>query len=190
MMSHRACARFGLLGVTVVCVTVSEKHSQFNTAHADVGGGSVESDTPHSLARIPLRWMIRECFRANTGILFYRESLKRVGINPDTLLDLYPPAPTPSSQATQVEAPIHSRGSSGRTLVDLTEESEELEDVRTPMYDQLKIRKAWWILELIPIRLSEQILMHDHYLWKHHWEYVFVLCTIFYHSHGYGSPAG
>jgi hypothetical protein len=115
--------------------------------------------------------MIRECFRANTGILFYRESLKGVGINTDTLLDMYPPAPTPSSaRGAQVEAPAHAHESSDRTLVDLIEESEELEDVRTPMHDQLKIAKAWWILEVIPIRIREQILRHDHYLWKNSWK--------------------
>lgn len=123
--------------------------------------------------------MIRECFRANTGILFYRESLKRVGLNPDTLLDLYPPAPTPSSaQVAQVEAPDHVHESSDRFLVDLTEESEELEDVRTPIHDQLKIAKAWWILEVIPMQFREQILSHDHYLWEDYWKYVFASRTI------------
>jgi len=42
----------------------------FAGAHCDVGGGSVANGTRHSLARIPLRWMIRECFKVNTGIIF------------------------------------------------------------------------------------------------------------------------
>ena len=42
----------------------------FISALSDVGGGSVENGTRHSLARIPLRWMIRECFNAHTGIIF------------------------------------------------------------------------------------------------------------------------
>jgi hypothetical protein len=88
-MGRLTCAKFGLLGVTVVCVTVSgSTPNLISEPSQDVGGGSVKNGTPHSLARIPLRWMIRECFRANTGIQFYRESLKRVGLNPDTLLDL------------------------------------------------------------------------------------------------------
>lgn len=41
----------------------------FAGAHADVGGGAVRNETRHVLARIPLRWMIRETFRCNTGIL-------------------------------------------------------------------------------------------------------------------------
>ena len=46
----------------------------------DVGGGSVPNGTRHSLARIPLRWMIRECFRCNTGIIFDAAQLQAVGL--------------------------------------------------------------------------------------------------------------
>lgn len=42
----------------------------FAGAHCDVGGGSVQNGTRHSLARIPLRWMIRECFKVKSGIIF------------------------------------------------------------------------------------------------------------------------
>jgi hypothetical protein len=78
--------------------------------------------------------------------------------------------------------------SSDRTLVDLTEESEELEDVRTPTHDQLKKVKAWWILELLPTRFREQILKDDQqYMWKHSWKCVFLYRLFLSHSHGYGS---
>ena len=39
----------------------------------------------HSLARIPLRWMVRECFRTGTGIRFHSELLKDIGMDPATL---------------------------------------------------------------------------------------------------------
>ena len=39
----------------------------------------------HNLARIPLRWMIRQCFLTNTGIRFHAELLKEVGLDPRTL---------------------------------------------------------------------------------------------------------
>ncbi len=39
----------------------------------------------HSLARIPLRWMIREVFRTNTGIRFHAELLKDIGLDPASL---------------------------------------------------------------------------------------------------------
>lgn len=52
---------------------------------ADVGGGSVENGTRHTLARIPLRWMIRQCFLANTGIRFHSALLPKVGLDPHSL---------------------------------------------------------------------------------------------------------
>ncbi|KAG6842903.1 hypothetical protein H0H93_002918, partial [Arthromyces matolae] len=57
----------------------------FAGCHCDVGGGSVANGTPHTLARIPLRWMIRECFKAETGIMFKSEALKTIGLDPATL---------------------------------------------------------------------------------------------------------
>lgn len=42
----------------------------FAGCHGDVGGGYVKNGTAHSLARISLRWMIRECFRMRTGVIF------------------------------------------------------------------------------------------------------------------------
>jgi len=52
----------------------------FAGVHTDVGGGSVPNGTRHSLARIPLRWMIRECFRCNTGIIFDAAQLQQTGL--------------------------------------------------------------------------------------------------------------
>ena len=46
-----------------------------------------------SLARIPLRWMIRECFKTNTGILFRLDLLKTVNLDPKTLDPTVSPRP-------------------------------------------------------------------------------------------------
>ncbi|EJC98191.1 uncharacterized protein FOMMEDRAFT_31962 [Fomitiporia mediterranea MF3/22] len=51
----------------------------FAGCHSDVGGGSVPHTTRNSLARIPLRWMIRECFRMDTGIIFDKKMLAEIG---------------------------------------------------------------------------------------------------------------
>ena len=48
----------------------------FTDVHLDVGGRSVPNGERFALARIPLRWMIRECFKANTGIIFDSHMLK------------------------------------------------------------------------------------------------------------------
>jgi len=45
----------------------------------------------------------------------------------------------------------------GQPLMPLgSEEEEELQDALSPKYDQLKIQKAWWVLELIPMSLRYQ----------------------------------
>ncbi|PIL31280.1 hypothetical protein GSI_05978 [Ganoderma sinense ZZ0214-1] len=61
------------------------KEVWFAGCHCDVGGGSVLDTEKHSLARIPLRWMIREVFRTGTGIRFHAELLKEIGLDPASL---------------------------------------------------------------------------------------------------------
>ncbi|KAM5539952.1 hypothetical protein V8D89_006455 [Ganoderma adspersum] len=61
------------------------KEVWFAGCHCDVGGGSVLDTEKYSLARIPLRWMIREVFRTNTGIRFHAELLKDIGLDPASL---------------------------------------------------------------------------------------------------------
>ena len=53
----------------------------------------------HSLARIPLRWMIRECFKTEVGIIFDAHMLKHeVGLDTDTI-DKAPEALEPTSHS-------------------------------------------------------------------------------------------
>lgn len=144
---------------------------------ADVGGGSVPNDTRHNLARIPLRWMIRECFRTNTGIRFHSNLLKNIGLEPAALypkvLDrpeaIYTIPPT-------IPLPDHARESTAettRTLVDgagtdvvLSEEEEDILDALSPVYDQLSLAPGWWVLELLPMRFKKQ---HSDNTWVSNW---------------------
>ncbi|KXJ87957.1 hypothetical protein Micbo1qcDRAFT_215281 [Microdochium bolleyi] len=59
----------------------------FKGTHADVGGGSVANESRHMLSRIPLRWMVRQCFECDTGILFATDRLAELGLD---VLGLYP----------------------------------------------------------------------------------------------------
>ncbi|KIJ66604.1 hypothetical protein HYDPIDRAFT_86193 [Hydnomerulius pinastri MD-312] len=142
----------------------------FAGCHCDIGGGSVENGTRNSLARIPLRWMIRQCFKTNTGILFHRSMFKQIGMDPASLyphVDPRPPAiyqtPLPPSppgtpnslkrlmvQAPQVikNDPMIVVYSDGGTFVN--EEQEDLADALSPAYDQLSIAPYWWVLEVLP----------------------------------------
>ncbi|KAJ6519196.1 hypothetical protein C8R45DRAFT_807649, partial [Mycena sanguinolenta] len=150
----------------------------FAGCHTDVGGGSVRNHTRHSLARIPRRWMIRECFKADTGIMFNAQRLQWLGLDPSSL---YPfvlprPPPLPVWSADKIETIPPRKGwlrrvfcSNGKkddcyfpmsselksTPVEKpahgTEEEEDLRDALQPIHDQLALNPFWWILELIPL---------------------------------------
>ena len=131
--------------------------------------------------------MIRQCFLANTGIQFYRETFKDIGLDPETL---YPFVPRP--KALKADASIvakvkmatnHKAEPTDLTLFEevqasptaassfKTEEEEELEDALCPLFDQLKLSKTWWILEILPTRHRKQN-RHDA-SWVSYWTYVF-----------------
>ncbi|KAH9170531.1 hypothetical protein EDB89DRAFT_2220675 [Lactarius sanguifluus] len=122
----------------------------FAGCHCDVGGGSVPN-----------------CVSVPTPELqFYRESFKDIGLDPETLINrdkLFaprPPALTPSAaQVARIQTSAHVTEPSDGTLTDQvqasptaattfqTEETEELADALSPIYDQLKRSKKWWLLE-------------------------------------------
>ncbi|CAE6420883.1 unnamed protein product [Rhizoctonia solani] len=159
------------------------KEVWFAGAHCDVGGGSVLNDTPNDLARIPLRWMIRECFLNNTGILFHSAELEEIGQSPASLWPTVK-IPTPVSDghkpqatdATLVESPVQSPAdpTSSTTKINGTGtvemslvppepiklgSEEDAKDALQPIYDQLKLAKWWWILEFLPMKQRYQ--RHD-----------------------------
>jgi len=143
----------------------------FAGCHCDVGGGSVSNKTRHSLARIPLRWMIRECFKTKTGIMFNSQSLANIGLDPLSLhpnvrerpcaLTVGPSDFIRDPPATPIPINIldltKKREKQPNLLKNLgcedvlgTEEEEELKDALSPKYDQLSIKKFWWICEVLP----------------------------------------
>ncbi|KAF9237083.1 hypothetical protein BU15DRAFT_49280 [Melanogaster broomeanus] len=148
----------------------------FAGVHTDVGGGSVQNGTRNSLARIPLRWMIRQCFKTGSGIQFHRSMFKQIGLDPDTLyphvLERPPPiyqSPLPPSEPgtpdslkrSTIPPPLVITNdptvvvySDGGKFV--CEEEEDLADALCPIYDQLKLAPWWWILEVIPQKLRYQ----------------------------------
>ncbi|CAE7128369.1 unnamed protein product [Rhizoctonia solani] len=74
----------------------------FAGAHTDVGGGSVKNGERYSLARISLRWMIRQCFKCNTGIMFHSNLFEDVGLSPETLWPEVIPRPPPITSVKQI----------------------------------------------------------------------------------------
>lgn len=67
----------------------------FAGCHADVGGGAVANDERRKLSQIPLRWMLRQCFECNTGIIFHTEMLAEKGLDVHTLHPVYTPLSKP-----------------------------------------------------------------------------------------------
>ena len=74
----------------------------FVGCHCDVGGGAVKNEVRNRLANIPLRWMIRQTFRCNTGILWKTSMLAEEGLDIHTLSPIYqdtePVMKTPSKE--------------------------------------------------------------------------------------------
>ncbi|KAJ7080747.1 hypothetical protein B0H15DRAFT_996815, partial [Mycena belliarum] len=152
----------------------------FAGCHCDVGGGSVPNDTRHSLARIPLRWMIRECFKADTGIIFDAQRLRELGLDHTTLhpvvLERSPLrdiksariAPPPPRRSWLRRLLSHDRPPEPAPVVELVdpepkaglttsmEDEEDLKDALSPIYDQLQLKPFWWILEIIPMSFRSQ----------------------------------
>lgn len=137
--------------------------------------------TRHSLARIPLRWMLRQCFLLKTGILFHKNMFNDIGMNPDTLYPHVLPRPpmvnyTPNCLAHRFDKPINFALNYKETVTVrepfINEEEEDLLDALAPMYDQLKMAYVWWVLEMLP---NKQRYQKADDTWTHKRGYVCVL---------------
>ncbi|RXW12269.1 hypothetical protein EST38_g13584 [Candolleomyces aberdarensis] len=126
------------------------------------------------LTRIPLRWMVREIFRANAGVLFLTDRLYTIGLDPSTIYPLVRnrPAPLPVGEhqilePCRKELPFRPSifgpkypttwdsepPKTGPAAMLESEEHEELKDALSPIYDHMSIKKWWWLLEYIPLPL-------------------------------------
>ena len=118
--------------------------------YPDVGGGNWTDEVKHSLNRIPLRWMIRECFKMDTGIRFHGELLKRIGMDPRSLHPYVTPRPPPVDPA-----PDHLTSEAAPAPIS-TEEDHEVRDALAPASDALSAAPGWWVLEFLPMKERTQ----------------------------------
>jgi hypothetical protein len=103
--------------------------------------------------------MIRECFKAKTGIMFVADGLRKVDLDPGSLypIVLERPAAIPIGDARIEHLHNHPDLPSPSPEAPLkTEEEAELLDALAPIYDQLSLAPFWWILELFPIKQHAQ----------------------------------
>ncbi|ORY58532.1 uncharacterized protein BCR38DRAFT_400290 [Pseudomassariella vexata] len=162
----------------------------FRGAHADVGGGAVKNESRHMLSRIPLRWMLRQCFNCNTGILFDTCRLADHGLDVHTLWPVYQPRakPTVGPPPALLEkyekkslAPLRQRSTflpigpeeygieGAPSAEDLqyvlpSESTEDHFDCMEEPRDQLVDAKSWWMLEIWPVKIH--VLASDGEGWE------------------------
>ncbi|KAG2009707.1 hypothetical protein CC2G_012608 [Coprinopsis cinerea AmutBmut pab1-1] len=55
--------------------------------YLDVGGGNTLNTSTHSVANIPLRWMVREVMKSSCGIRFSEEALSRLSLDMTEVYD-------------------------------------------------------------------------------------------------------
>jgi hypothetical protein len=142
---------------------------------ADVGGGAVPNNERHMLSRIPLRWMIRQCFECETGILFTTAMLAENGLDirsvwplyqtpkkpvvgpSPRMLELYNKGQVPGlekrSAALGLESPFISKMSGNEEIEILPEQVEDHFDALACINDQLVQARGWWILEVWPVTI-------------------------------------
>ncbi|KAF7335088.1 hypothetical protein MVEN_02259400 [Mycena venus] len=128
----------------------------FAGCHCDVGGGSVGNDMRPSLARIPLRWMIRECFEAKTGMMFNAQRLQELGLNPATLYkheDGYLRFPKKSlhiPDGLRIDPRKSRKCQESPAKIRPMEEEDLTDALESSIHDSLTRNPFWWILEVIP----------------------------------------
>jgi hypothetical protein len=98
--------------------------------------------------------MIRQCFLANTGIMFLADRLQDAGLEPDSLWPEVKKRPPPLEPTEGMK--VRDKREEV-VLAKASEEEHELHDVLSPIYDQLHISHPWWILEVLPMRQRRQL---------------------------------
>ncbi|KIJ64423.1 hypothetical protein HYDPIDRAFT_28368 [Hydnomerulius pinastri MD-312] len=157
----------------------------FSGCHSDIGGGNVQDDVQVSLAQITLHWMVEQVLVSKCGILFDSEALACIGITypstPAVPAVLANPAAEGALEETQLKAnedglaivnpepqavatKLATSGNDYATIQETSNEPappasgsySEYYDALAPLYDELKINKLWWLLEIFPVSFTWQ----------------------------------
>jgi hypothetical protein len=101
--------------------------------------------------------MIRECYKTQSGILFEPDKLRNVGLDFSSLWPEVKPRPPPFLVEDGMKIlTIESARKKNNGAKIRSEEWEELKDALSPAYDQLALRRAWWLLEILPVQQGEE----------------------------------
>jgi hypothetical protein len=124
--------------------------------------------------------MVRQCFLADTGIMFSGQLLAQIGLDPTTLYPRVLPRPDPITFERADRSRIASDDSKGTvTVVNegliLTEEEEDLADILSPINDELSRSKSWWFLEIMPLKLRHQ-KKDGNWIWRIRYVRLYAQC--------------
>ena len=150
------------------------------TVLVDVGGGCVPNNVKHRLDNIPLRWMVRQCFAANTGIQFEPSRLHEIGLVPELLYEGavvggqdYEEPPEITQKQPTSDGPGKTIGALPRSNIAPSDNNSPISDRRwelqyeakdalSELHDHLDLRGLkppalfWWFLELCPRKVRVQ----------------------------------
>lgn len=161
----------------------------FPGCHSDIGGGNVENSVKVSLAQVTLRWMVEQVILSNCGIVFDEEALERAGMPSSSLpISKTPPATEDPADKSQpmtdnpslsvgpvdavspfAEAPLPTPSSPPNDPPTIpSNPNPETCDALAPLFDQLQIQKAWWLLEILPLPFAWQ---DAHGRWHKKWRF-------------------
>ncbi|QRV98490.1 choline transport protein [Ceratobasidium sp. AG-Ba] len=113
----------------------------FKGGHADVGGGVVPprrcyENNQSMLSNISLRWMVRQCFSVDTGIIFDHRALdkyRKLGVLEER------PRKDTNESAVEYE----------RRLLKLSTDLDKV-DIKHKSYDAMRQYRIWNLLEFLP----------------------------------------
>jgi hypothetical protein len=86
--------------------------------------------------------MVRECFKSQTGIMFYADRLRGIGLDPSMLMPVVKPRPPQLPvDGRKIQSIEDTKSQQYRDDIDMkSEEYEELRDALSPEYDQLALK--------------------------------------------------
>ncbi|KAB5593236.1 hypothetical protein CTheo_3318 [Ceratobasidium theobromae] len=139
------------------------KEVWFAGDHCDVGGGHDIDSEPHSLSHITLRWMVRECQKANVGFIWNesRFAQLKIDISSERLTASDSLTAAASALRDQGRMPVYTEACAPPAAF---KDHDEISDAQAPTHDSLKphwtwpawfplgFNLLWWILELAPMR--------------------------------------
>ena len=136
-----------------------------------------------SLAQIPLHWMVEQVIQSSCGILFDNDQLAHIGFK------LPSPSPQPSVTGGQIlldsninDPPIRDAADTSRPVAPELENKDQPAPTPTysehanaiaPLFDELKINKVWWLLEVLP---SSNAWQDSSGVWHNKWRWVLEYC--------------